>query len=291
MPVRASRLQLPGKLIEPGCRRRTPSQLIQTETQQVLEARRRKLAQLCQDGRVAIADTLPILLGKFAQQLIRLAKMARCLCQRSRSRRKTRRHHRQYLVAKEIPGMPGVRITLVLDPRQRPLAGICLQFGTGDAQQGAKQTLAGKPAFGRHGGHTAHPASAQQIEKQCFRLIITMLRKQQGVGIGPCITGITSLARSRFKAERAMSINLNPMDLAGNTQSTAQIAAKGSPAIRLGRNTVMDMQGRKPPCETQSTQEMQQNHRITPTRESNAEAFIRRQPGGEKIADPGRQVS
>jgi hypothetical protein len=54
---------------------------------------------------------------------------------------------------------------------------------------------------------------------------------------------------------------------------------------------MMDMHGREAAGKAEPAQEMQQDNRIAASREADTEAFGWRQAGGEKSADPRRQIS
>ena len=54
---------------------------------------------------------------------------------------------------------------------------------------------------------------------------------------------------------------------------------------------MMDMNGGEPLTEAETAQQMQQNDRVAAAGKADAEAFGRRQTGGEKLADPTGQIN
>ena len=97
----------------------------------------------------------------------------------------------------------------------------------------------------RHGRQACRPSSTHQLQQQCFRLVILMMRSEQYLisskpifkclvtCLACCIFG--TLTRARF------SINMNT--LVRNIQPCTDPGTMPVPLIRFGLQTVMDMNG------------------------------------------------
>ena len=172
-------MQLPGKLLKARGHRNLPSEATQAMTQQIFEARQRKLAQGQHARGITLADQLPVVLCKLIKQAGRFGEMARCLGQRGFRRRKALTYRGQGLVAQKISGQRGIRITLVGYPAQAFGRRIAFNFSTGNIKQRAQQTQTTKRALSRHPRRTGHTGPAQQIEQDSFSLITAVLRQQK----------------------------------------------------------------------------------------------------------------
>ncbi len=75
-----------------------------------------------------------------------------------------------------------------------------------------------------------------------------------------------------------------------NTEQLAIASAELRPGVSIGRQCVMDMNGRKP-TEAKTTQYMEKNDGITTSGQPHPEVGIRLEAGGEKNAYPHPKIS
>jgi len=291
MTIGGSRQQLPGEFIEPCRRRGSPAKLAHAIAQQVLQARQGQLAQDAEYGRFARlgAGCTPVVGREFGEQFVSFGKMLCREGERSPGRRKTPAEHGQDLVPQEISRILRIGIAFIVDPAQIVIMRIGFQFGATARQQGAQQTLVAKRPFCRHPGRSGHPGSAQQIEQQGFGLIALVLRQQQDFSSTGGEGGVTGGTGSGLKTESALPIDRYTGNRQWHRQAFAVSGTEIRPGIGIGRQAVMDVNGRQAFAQAKLFQDMQQDDGVTTTGKADAETFGRRQTSGEKIADPSAQ--
>ena len=118
-----------------------------------------------------------------------------------------------------------------------------------------------------------------------------MMRQQQGVASQFGKYGVACIASRSLQSRSGGGINRNTAGDERHPQAATIVAAELSPGIGIGRQAVMNVDGLQALAQPQRHQGMQQDDGIAATGEADRQAPFRIEAGGEKGADPLREVS
>ncbi|CAI8969799.1 hypothetical protein EMIT0373P_50449 [Pseudomonas chlororaphis] len=149
----------------------------------------------------------------------------------------------EHLMAQVITGELPILVGGVVDPVQLVITSVTFQFVAGDVEQRPQQMPPPQGTRCRNGGQAPDPGPTQQTKQQGFRLIVTVLgRQQQLIAAGYLFErGITRLPRRTLQA--GPRLHLHRHYLQRHRQGLALGSTMLRPGVSHSLKAVMHMDG------------------------------------------------
>ncbi|MPN19266.1 hypothetical protein SDC9_166633 [bioreactor metagenome] len=190
-----------------------------------------------------------------------------------------------------VAGQCRIGIAFVGHPGQAGIAGISLDVAPGHIQQRPEQCDIACRPLDRNTRRAIYARSAQQIEQYRFRLVAAMVGKQQPFPGYLRKSRIAGIAGSCLDTEAGSAIDRYMTNDERHPQAAAIVAAKGCPAIGIGRQAMMHMHGLQRVTPLRLGEDMQQDDGVTATGQPHRKGGTGRDAGGKHIADPLPQIN
>ncbi len=143
----------------------------------------------------------------------------------------------KHIMSQKVASVFPVSIALVLTPLQLPLCCVCFQLTAPDGKEGTKIS----PLYRDHTRKPGYPCAAQEIEQNCFGLIVRVMTQHHPIGFDCRQSRVSGLTRKALNAVFRFGRHGESNDIAGNERRCANFQAVLSPSISVLAQSMMEM--------------------------------------------------